>query len=166
MKTMTTDEIINLLDANEDLNIIDVREDDEVEEGMIPGAVHIPLGEIADRAGELDKEKPYILVCRAGRRSGNACLILEEQGFVIGEQEERNNEEIESGNVIETNPQAGREREKGTTVDLIVSIGREMTKMENFIGKQREEVMDALEEFNDYDFKEEYSSEHPDKSTS
>jgi len=90
-----------------------------------------------------------------------AIRILEEQGFVIGEQEERNNEEIESGNVIETNPQAGREREKGTTVDLIVSIGREMTKMENFIGKQREEVMDALEEFNDYDFKEEYSSEHP-----
>lgn len=90
-----------------------------------------------------------------------AIRILEEQGFVIGEQEERNNEEIESGNVIETNPQAGREREKGTTVDLIVSIGKEMTKMEDFIGKQRDEVMDALEEFNDYDFKEEYSSDRP-----
>lgn len=83
MKTMTTEEIINLLDANEDLNIIDVREDYEVEEGMIPGAVHIPLGEIAERAGELDKEKPYILVCRAGRRSENACQILEEQGFDV-----------------------------------------------------------------------------------
>ena len=90
-----------------------------------------------------------------------AIRILEEQGFVIGEQEERNNEEIESGNVIETNPQAGREREKGTTVDLIVSIGKEMTKMEDFIGKQRDEVIDALEEFNDYDFKEEYSSDRP-----
>lgn len=90
-----------------------------------------------------------------------AIRILEEQGFVIGEQEERNNEEIESGNIIETNPQAGREREKGTTVDLIVSIGKEMTKMEDFIGKQRDEVMGALEEFNDYDFREEYSSEHP-----
>lgn len=83
MKTMTTDEIINLLDANEDLNIIDVREDFEVEEGMIPGAVHIPLGEIADRAGELDQAKPYILVCRAGRRSENACQILEEKGFDV-----------------------------------------------------------------------------------
>lgn len=89
-----------------------------------------------------------------------AIRILEEQGFVIGDQEERNNEEIESGNVIETNPQAGREREKGTTVDLIVSIGREMTKMEDFIGKQRDDVMETLEEFNSYDFKEEYSSEH------
>ncbi|MFS0874539.1 Stk1 family PASTA domain-containing Ser/Thr kinase [Solibacillus isronensis] len=90
-----------------------------------------------------------------------AIRILEEQGFVIGEQEERNNEEIESGNIIETNPQAGREREKGTTVDLIVSIGKEMTKMEDFIGKQRDEVKDALEEFNDYEFKEEYSSDRP-----
>ncbi|MEK4385078.1 Stk1 family PASTA domain-containing Ser/Thr kinase [Solibacillus sp. FSL W7-1464] len=89
-----------------------------------------------------------------------AIRILEEQGFVIGEQEERNNEEIESGNIIETNPQAGRERDKGTTVDLIVSIGKELTKMEDFVGKHRDEVMDALEEFNDTEFREEYSSEH------
>lgn len=89
-----------------------------------------------------------------------AIRILEEQGFVIGEQEERNNEEIESGNIIETNPQAGRERDKGTTVDLIVSIGKELTKMEDFVGKQRDDVIDALEEYNSYDFREEYSSEH------
>lgn len=36
MKSMTTDELLNLLDANEDLNVIDVREDFEVEQGMIP----------------------------------------------------------------------------------------------------------------------------------
>lgn len=90
-----------------------------------------------------------------------AIRILEEQGFVIGEQEERNNEEIESGKVIETNPEAGREREKGETVDLIVSIGKELTPMEDFVGKQRDEVMDNLEEFKSYDFKEDYSSEHP-----
>lgn len=89
-----------------------------------------------------------------------AIRILEEQGFVIGEQEERNNEEIESGNIIETNPQAGRERDKGTTVDLIVSIGKELTKMEDFVGKQRDDVIDALEEYNSYDYREEYSSEH------
>lgn len=89
-----------------------------------------------------------------------AIRILEQQGFVIGEQEERNNEEIESGNIIETNPQAGRERDKGTTVDLIVSIGKELTKMEDFVGKQRDDVIDALEEYNSYDFREEYSSEH------
>lgn len=83
MKVMTTEEIVNLLDANEDLYIIDVREDDEVAEGMIPGAVHIPLGQVEQRAGELDQSKPYILVCRAGRRSESACNILEEKGFDV-----------------------------------------------------------------------------------
>ncbi len=83
MKTMTTEELINLLDANEDLNIIDVREDFEVEEGMIPGAVHIPLGSIPERAAELDKSKEYIMVCKAGGRSASACEYLESQGFEV-----------------------------------------------------------------------------------
>lgn len=81
MKTMTIEEILNLLDANEDLNIIDVREDDEVAEGMIPGATHIPLGEVPERLGELDKSKQYIIVCRSGGRSGRACEFLAQQGY-------------------------------------------------------------------------------------
>lgn len=83
MKTMTTDELINLLDANEDLNIIDVREDFEVEEGTIPGAIHIPLGTIPERAGELDKSKEYIMVCKGGGRSANAGEYLESKGFQV-----------------------------------------------------------------------------------
>ncbi|MFJ8235024.1 rhodanese-like domain-containing protein [Ureibacillus sp. NPDC094379] len=83
MKTMTTDELINLLDANEDLNIIDVREDHEVENGMIPGAVHIPLGSIPEEAPNLDKSKEYILVCKGGVRSANAAEYLESQGFEV-----------------------------------------------------------------------------------
>ena len=35
--------------------IVDVREDEEVAEGMIPGAIHIPLGQLSARAGELDR---------------------------------------------------------------------------------------------------------------
>lgn len=80
---MTTEEIINLLDANEDLNVIDVRENFEVEEGMIPGAVHIPLGSIPERTGELDASKPYIVVCKAGGRSASACDYLAAQGFDV-----------------------------------------------------------------------------------
>ena len=83
MKTMTTEEIIDLLDANEDLNVIDVREDFEVEEGMIPGAIHIPLGSIPEKVNELDKSKEYILVCKGGVRSANACEYLEGQGFQV-----------------------------------------------------------------------------------
>ncbi|KGR91232.1 rhodanese domain protein [Ureibacillus massiliensis 4400831 = CIP 108448 = CCUG 49529] len=83
MKHITTDEIVNLLDANEDLNIIDVREDFEVENGMIPGAVHIPLGSIPEKVSELDPSKEYILVCQGGVRSANACEYLEAQGFNV-----------------------------------------------------------------------------------
>lgn len=83
MKTMTTEELLNLLDANEDLNIIDVREAEEVAEGMIPGAIHIPLGSIPERVSELDSSKEYIIVCRSGRRSANACQYLESEGFNV-----------------------------------------------------------------------------------
>lgn len=83
VKTMTTDELINLLDANEDLNVIDVREDFEVEEGMIPGAIHIPLGQIPESTDSLDKSKPYIFVCKGGVRSERAASFLEEQGFDV-----------------------------------------------------------------------------------
>ncbi len=80
---METTEILELLDANEDLYIIDVREDDEVAQGMIPGAQHIALGTIPDRINELDASKPYIIVCKAGARSANACSYLEAQGFDV-----------------------------------------------------------------------------------
>jgi len=83
MKTMTTEELINLLDANEDLKIIDVREDFEVANGMIPGAVHIPLGSIPERMEELDPSKEYIIVCRSGNRSGKACEFLEANGYNV-----------------------------------------------------------------------------------
>ncbi|MGE7914346.1 rhodanese-like domain-containing protein [Lysinibacillus xylanilyticus] len=83
MKTMETTEILELLDANEDLYIIDVREDDEVAQGMIPGAQHIALGTIPDRINELDASKSYIIVCKAGARSANACSYLEAQGFDV-----------------------------------------------------------------------------------
>lgn len=44
-----------------DLEIIDVREDDEVAEGIIPGAKHIKLGDIPTRISELSKDKEYVM---------------------------------------------------------------------------------------------------------
>ena len=83
MKTITTEELLNLLDANEDVNVIDVREDFEVEQGTVPGALHIPLGQIPDRIAELDVATPYIVVCRSGVRSANACEYLTAQGYDV-----------------------------------------------------------------------------------
>ncbi|SFK54677.1 Rhodanese-related sulfurtransferase [Halobacillus dabanensis] len=83
MKTMTAKEVEQQLAEGKELNIIDVREDEEVAEGMIPGAKHIALDTVEARAGELNKNKPYIMVCRSGGRSGRASQILEEKGFDV-----------------------------------------------------------------------------------
>lgn len=61
--------------------ILDVREDAEVAEGRIPGALHIALGELPGRLAELDKSLPVIAVCRSGRRSAAAVDILSGAGF-------------------------------------------------------------------------------------
>jgi glyoxylase-like metal-dependent hydrolase (beta-lactamase superfamily II)/rhodanese-related sulfurtransferase len=63
--------------------ILDVREPTEFEGplGRIPGATLVPLGELAGRTGELDKDKPIVAVCRAGGRSAQATVILKKAGF-------------------------------------------------------------------------------------
>lgn len=63
------------------LMILDVRELDEYEAGHIPGAVHIPLGEVDQRAEELSRETDIYLICHSGRRSELAAQKLKEKGF-------------------------------------------------------------------------------------
>jgi rhodanese-related sulfurtransferase len=67
--------------AAQGAQIIDVREDFEVTEGMIPGARHIPMGQILNRLDELDKSRPVNIVCRSGNRSGRVADALESLGF-------------------------------------------------------------------------------------
>ena len=83
MKEITPEELKTKLENGEKLELIDVREEEEVEEGMIPQAKHIPMGEIPGRIDELDKEKEYIFICRSGRRSENVCLYLQELGYNV-----------------------------------------------------------------------------------
>ncbi|GAA1359988.1 rhodanese-like domain-containing protein [Arthrobacter rhombi] len=61
--------------------ILDVREDFEIAEGMIPGALHIPMGDLDARLGELDKNRPVIVVCRSGNRSARVAEALNAVGF-------------------------------------------------------------------------------------
>ncbi|MBV9858478.1 MAG: MBL fold metallo-hydrolase [Alphaproteobacteria bacterium] len=65
------------------VQVLDVREPDEFTGplGHIDGARLIPLGELADRAGELSRERPVVAVCRAGGRSAQATVILQQAGF-------------------------------------------------------------------------------------
>ena len=61
--------------------ILDVREDFEVAESMIPGAVHIPMGQLQGRISELDPAVPVIAVCRSGNRSARVADALNAAGF-------------------------------------------------------------------------------------
>lgn len=83
MKSFTALEVETLLNEGEELNIIDVRETEEVAEGKIPGAVNIPLGLVEFRMHELEKTKEYIIVCRSGGRSGRAAQLLDSHGFQV-----------------------------------------------------------------------------------
>ena len=61
--------------------ILDVREDFEVTEGMIPGALHIPMGELNSRLKEIDQSRPVIVVCRSGNRSARVADALNGAGY-------------------------------------------------------------------------------------
>ena len=61
--------------------LIDTREPHEYQICNIPTAKLIPLGELAGRAGELSRERPVVAVCRAGGRSAQATVILQQAGF-------------------------------------------------------------------------------------
>ncbi len=62
--------------------LLDVRRDDEWEAGHAPDAVHIPLAELPDRAGEVPRGTPVVAVCHAGGRSARATAFLQ-QGYDV-----------------------------------------------------------------------------------
>lgn len=61
--------------------VIDVRSADAFHAGHILGARHIPLDEIVEKSGKLDKDTPLILCCDAGNSSQRALALLGKQGF-------------------------------------------------------------------------------------
>lgn len=60
--------------------LLDVREISEVNLGSIANALHIPLGQIRSRIGEIDKTAQWIVYCQSGQRSYNTCRILSQYG--------------------------------------------------------------------------------------
>ncbi|MBN2024990.1 MAG: FAD-dependent oxidoreductase [Pirellulales bacterium] len=70
-----------VLSLRDDQLPLDVRMADEVAGGTIPGARHIPLGELRDRLGELPRDKEILAFCQIGLRGYLACRILAQHGF-------------------------------------------------------------------------------------
>src|SRR5689334_20869493 len=56
--------------------LLDVREHAEWDAGHVPGAVHIPLGELGARYTELNRDLPLYVICRSGYRSEHAAQAL------------------------------------------------------------------------------------------
>ncbi len=78
MKEVTVQELKQLKDSGTDFQLIDVREEHEFDEANLKGHL-IPLGEILDRASEVDKNKKVVVHCRSGKRSATAIQALETQ---------------------------------------------------------------------------------------
>ena len=64
-------------------NLIDVREVEEFEESHINGAINLPLSVLEERWQELDSNRQYDVICKAGVRSARACEFLEDKGFDV-----------------------------------------------------------------------------------
>jgi rhodanese-related sulfurtransferase len=69
------------LQQDNKLRLLDVRERNEFEFAHIKGSQLIPLGEIADRIGELTKGEEYVVICHHGIRSQQAATYLDHAGF-------------------------------------------------------------------------------------
>jgi len=67
--------------VDEGAQLIDVRADHEWEMGRIEGATHLPLAELAERTGEIDKDRPVVFYCRGGNRSTMATEALAAAGY-------------------------------------------------------------------------------------
>jgi len=95
---------------DEGAQLVDVRAEHEWEMGRIEGATHLPLAELAERAGEIDKERPVVLYCRGGNRSTMAAEALAAEGYdavklsegIVGWAEARLPLEPEGGRVAES----------------------------------------------------------------
>ena len=80
---ITQEEAKNIMDSGEEHIILDVREQDEFDEGHIPGAILIPYTEIDAKAEEMlpDKDALILVYCRSGRRSKIASESLANLGY-------------------------------------------------------------------------------------
>ncbi len=78
-REVTRDEAQKLIEDGAQL--VDVRVEHEWDAGHIGGAKHLPLAELAERTGEIDKDRPVVLYCRGGNRSTMATDALTDAGF-------------------------------------------------------------------------------------
>jgi len=77
---ISVDELDRLL-RDRAARVLDVREDWEYRRGHVPGAIHIPLGQLRGRVGELPRGQRILVICQSGNRSLSATDFLLTQDF-------------------------------------------------------------------------------------
>lgn len=72
-----------IMDENNNIAVVDVREEDELIEGYIENSILIPLDTVENQAENIlkDKNQTILVYCRSGRRSAMACDILDKLGY-------------------------------------------------------------------------------------
>jgi rhodanese-related sulfurtransferase len=102
--------------------LVDVRADHEWEVGRIAGATHLPLAELSERAGEIDKERPVVLYCRGGNRSTMAATALADAGYDAAKLSEGIVGWAEAG--LPLDPEGGVVAESGEAADVLRARGK------------------------------------------
>ena len=74
-------ELAARLQAGTPLQLVDVRQPEELQVSVLPGATLIPVGELYQRAAELDLAQETVVFCRSGHRSARAAEMLRAAGF-------------------------------------------------------------------------------------
>ncbi len=78
---ITATELKARLDASDNIRVLDVREPYELEICKLDAAELVPLGKLTASLARLNKEDEFVVICRSGRRSAHAVLMLREMGF-------------------------------------------------------------------------------------
>jgi len=84
MADLTQEEWVGQLEKDENKVILDVRTQEEIDEGYIPNSTHIDFylgAEFVEALKKLDTTKNYYVYCRSGNRSGQACTIMNQLGI-------------------------------------------------------------------------------------
>jgi len=81
MGEISATELKQRLDDGDDLQIVDVREANEVAFARLPNSIHIPLAQVVNRMSEIDPSRETVVHCKMGGRSARAIEALKRAGF-------------------------------------------------------------------------------------
>jgi rhodanese-related sulfurtransferase len=80
IREIASTELKSRIDAGEAIEILDIRSEAELAQGILPRSQHLPMHLIPLKISDLPKDRDVILYCRSGARSFQACAYLAQQG--------------------------------------------------------------------------------------